>query len=269
MREPGLRIAIEKNIVKSCHRIVAPTENERERLMIEYGAPSGKIGVVPCGVNLNLFHPVEKMTARKGLGFHADETILLYVGRFEPLKGLSRLLEAMALLRNHPRLRLLIIGGDGDDSSESRHLRQIALKLGVDDKIVFAGSIAQAHLPAFYGAADALVIPSYYESFGLVGLEALACGRPVISAPVGAMVTLLRQNRTGQLINDNSPRGLAEGIESVISDLTLFPADRIRESVLEYGWSKVASAILEEYESVLQQQNVSDESVAYAGASFH
>ena len=269
IREPGLRISVEKNIVKYCHRIIAPTENEKERLMTDYGAPSGKIGVVPCGVNVELFHPIEKMTARKSLGFHADETILLYVGRFEPLKGLSRLLEALAFLRHHPKLRLLIIGGDGDAAPELRYLRQMAIKLEVDDKIVFAGSIEQAHLPTYYGAADALVIPSYYESFGLAGLEALACGRPVISTPVGAMVTLLRQNKTGRLVNDSSPRSLAEGIELVISDLTVYSADRIRKSVLEYNWSTVAFAILEVYESVLQQQKASDESIALAGASFH
>jgi D-inositol-3-phosphate glycosyltransferase len=260
MREPGLRIAVEKNIAKSCHRIVAPTEKERERLVTDYGTPSGKIGVVPCGVNLDLFHPIEKITARKSLGLHSDETILLYVGRFDPLKGISRLLEAMAHLRNRPRLRLLIIGGDGDDAPEMQNLRAISLRLGIDDKIAFTGSIDQAHLPTYFGAADALVIPSYYESFGLAGLEALACGRPVISTPVGAMETLLSQNKTGRLVNDDSPRGLAEGIESVISDLTIYTADPIRASVREYNWSTVASAILAEYESVLQPQHALDES---------
>jgi D-inositol-3-phosphate glycosyltransferase len=269
IREPGLRIAVEKNIVKSCHRIVAPTEKERQRLMTDYGAVSGKIRVVPCGVNLELFQPIEKKTARQRLGINPDETILLYVGRLDPLKGLSRLLEAMAHLPNRPRLRLLIIGGDGDDSPELRNLLAIAVRLGISDKITFAGSIEQAHLPAFYGAADALVIPSYYESFGLAALEALACGRPVIATPVGAMDSLLRQNNAGRLVNDDSPQSLAAAIESIIADLTKYAADRIRESVLAYSWSNVASAILKEYISVAQQQNASDESIAYAGTSFH
>ena len=269
MPEPGRRISVERKIVQSCHRILAPTERERERLMTYYAAPYEKIGIVPCGVDLDLFFPIEKRTARKKLGFDPEDRILLYVGRFDPLKGLNRLLEALAYLKNHHRLRLLIIGGDGNGAPESRQLRQTAVDLGIEDKVVFVGRIEQEHLPPYYASADALVIPSHYESFGLVGLEALACGIPVISTPVGAMVSLLRQNKIGQLVSDTSPRSLAKGIESIISDLTLFSADRIRESVLEYSWSTVASAILEEYESILQQQNASDESVSYAGAAVH
>ena len=269
IREPGLRLAVERKIVKSCHRVLAPTEREKERLMNYYAAPSEKIGIVPCGVNLDLFFPIEKGIARKKLGFNPEDTILLYVGRFDPLKGLNRLMGAMAYFKNRKRLRLLIIGGDGNGDPEFRQLRQTAVDYGIEDKVVFGGRIEQEHLTPYYASADALVIPSHYESFGLVGLEALACGRPVISTPVGAMVTLLRQNKTGQLVKDTSPRGLAKGIESIISDLKLFSADRIRESVLRYSWSTVAFAILEEYERVLQQQNFADESISYAAASFH
>ena len=269
MPEPELRIAIEKKIVKTCHRIIAPTERERERLMTYYKAPFEKIGIVPCGVNLSLFRPIEKMTARKKLGLDPDDKILLYVGRFEPLKGLNRLLEAMTYFNNHHRLRLLIIGGDGNDIPESQHLRQTAVQFGIAHKVIFAGRIEQAHLPPYYGSADALVIPSYYESFRLVGLEALACGRPVISTPVGIMESLIRQDKAGKLIKDNAPRSLAGGIASMISDLRLSSADGIRASVLKYSWSAVASAILREYENILRPPHVSAESISSAGASFH
>jgi D-inositol-3-phosphate glycosyltransferase len=269
MREPEIRIAVEKKIVRTCHRIVAPTRRERERLMRCYGASAEKIGVVPCGVNLDFFFPIEQMTAREKLGFDPDDTLLLYVGRFEPLKGLKRLLEAMAYLDHRPRVRLLIIGGDGYDDPEFKYLRQVAADCGIEDKVVFAGGIEQEFLPPYYGSADALVIPSYYESFGLVGLEALACGRPVISTPVGAMEGLIRQNKTGQLVNDTTPQSLALGIESIISDAKVSSADRIRKSVLEYSWSNVASAIVEEYETLLGQQNLSDEASFSAGACFH
>ena len=120
MTEPEIRIAVEKKIVRTCHRILAPTQHERERLMRYYGASVEKIGVVPCGVNLDFFFPIEQMTARNKLGFDPDDTILLYVGRFEPMKGLNRLLEAMAYLDHRPRLRLLVIGGDGNIDPESR-----------------------------------------------------------------------------------------------------------------------------------------------------
>ena len=267
--EPEIRIAAEKKIVRTCHRILAPTQRERERLMRFYGASAEKIGVVPCGVNLDFFFPIDKMTARKKLGFDPDETILLYVGRFEPLKGLNRLLKAMAYLDHRPGVRLLVIGGDGNDDPEFKYLRQTAAECGIEDKVVFAGRIEQEYLLPYYSSADALVIPSYYESFGLVGLEALACGRPVISTPVGAMESLIRQKKTGQLVSDTSPQSLALGIESIISDLTTSSADRIRKSVLEYSWSNVAAAILEEYETLLGQQNLADEAFFSAGASLN
>ncbi len=106
LTEPELRIAAEKEVVKTCHRIVAPTDREKDSLIRYYGACGQKIGVVPCGVDLDLFHPQEKQAARRHLGFDPDDIILLYVGRFEPLKGIERLLEAMSYLMNHPRLTI-------------------------------------------------------------------------------------------------------------------------------------------------------------------
>jgi D-inositol-3-phosphate glycosyltransferase len=265
--EPELRIAVEKRIMKTCHRILVPTEGERKKLLSFYPVASGKIGIIPCGVNLKRFSPIEKMTARKALGFQPDDKILLYVGRFDPLKGLNRLLQAIVYLNNHHhRLRLMIIGGDGIDAREHRHLLQNAVKLGIDDKVVLTGRIEQNQLPPYYGSADALVIPSYYESFGLVGLEALACGRPVVSTPVGAMENIICQDQTGQVVNNPSPKTIARSIESVISDSRFAPADKIRESVLGYSWSAVASAIGKEYKNLLTLPTVSKDMFFSAGA---
>ncbi len=99
-----------------------------------------------------------------------------------------------------------------------------------------------------------LVISSHYESFGLVGLEALACGRPVVSTPVGAMESLVKQSQAGQVVSDTLPRSLAKGIQSIISNSTLPQADEIRKSVLDYSWSNVAAAILKEYETAIRQR---------------
>ncbi len=265
--EPELRITVEKRIMKTCHRILVPTEGERKKLLSFYPVASEKIGIIPCGVNLKRFSPIKKMTARKALGFQPDDKILLYVGRFDPLKGLNRLLQAMVYLNNHHyRLRLMIIGGDGIDAREHRHLRQNAVKLGIDDKVILTGRIEQNQLPPYYGSADALVIPSYYESFGLVGLEALACGRPVVSTPVGAMENIICQDQTGQVVKNPSPKSLARGIESVISDSRVAPADKIRESVLGYSWSAVASAIGKEYKNLLTLPTVSKDTFFSAGA---
>ena len=214
---------------------------------------------MPCGVNLELFHPADKVSVRKRLGYAPDDIILLYVGRFEPLKGLDRLLEAMTHLQSHTKLRLLIVGGDGEKAPESQYLKEKTKSLGIEGKVTFAGRIEQEYLPPYYNSADVLVMPSHYESFGLVGLEALACGRPVVSAPVGAMERLIKNSRAGKVVKDSLPQSLARGIESVIDFPSLPSADKIRKSVLAYSWSNVAKDILKEYGSVLTRQSLEDD----------
>jgi D-inositol-3-phosphate glycosyltransferase len=266
LREPEIRITTEKKIIETSHRILAPTEREKESLIRFYGAQAHKIGIVPCGINLNLFKPTEKKAARNRLGFNPDDTILLYVGRFEPLKGMDRLLETIPHLKHYKRLRLVIVGGDGDETAESRFLKQKTKELGIRNKVVFAGRVEQSNLPPYYGAADVLVVPSYYESFCLVGLEALACGCPVISTPVGAMENLIRESGAGFIVKSFLPQSMARGIESVINNASLPPADKIRESVLPYCWSNVAMDILEQYGSVLSRRSFEDHRLVSAEA---
>ena len=266
-REPGFRLAAEKEIVHTCHRILAPTARERDSLIRLYGAPPEKIGVVPCGVNLNLFCPEPKTAARKRLGLNPADTILLYVGRFDPLKGLNTLLEAMTCLRNHRRMRLVVVGGDGDQSPEYRALAEITARLAIEENVMFVGRVGQHNLPPYYSAADVLVMPSRYESFGMVGLEALACGIPVVSTPVGAADSLIRKARAGCIVSDPSPRSLADGIQSILSDRSLPAAGAIRQSILDYSWSNVVSAVIAEYENVIRQQFFEDDHRILAQAS--
>lgn len=265
--EPGFRIAAEKEIVHTCHRILAPTERERDNLIKLYDAPAEKIGVVPCGVNLDLFYPQPKAAARKKLALDPGDTILLYVGRFDPLKGLETLLEAITYFKSHPRIRLVIVGGDGDKSPEYQALVQKTKKLEIDEKVMFVGRIDQHNLPPYYGAADVLVMPSRYESFGMVGLEALACGRPVVSTPVGAADRLIRKARAGCIVSDITPRSLADGIQTIISDRAIPAAEVIRKSILEYSWSNVASAVIAEYENAVNQQFFDNDQRMLAQAS--
>lgn len=265
--EPEFRIAAEKEIVQACHRILAPTERERDSLIRLYGTPAAKIGVVPCGVNLDLFYPESKPAARQKLGLDPADVILLCVGRFDPLKGLDTLLGAMSYFRDHHRMRLVIVGGDGDDTPEHRLLAQKARQLGIDAKVMFVGRVDQANLRPYYSAADVLVMPSHYESFGMVGLEALACGRPVVSTRVGAVDSLIRKAQAGCVVPDLSPRSLAAGIQSAISDQAIPAANLIRQSVLEYSWSNVASAVIAEYAGVIRQQFFEEELTLPATAS--
>ena len=132
--------------------------------------------------------------------------------------------------------------------------RAISGNWGIEEKVLFAGRVDQHNLPPYYNAADALVMPSHYESFGMVALEALACGCPVVATPVGAVDSLIRTAQAGCIVPDSSPRSLADGIQSIISDRSIPSAVEIRQSVLEFSWSKVTSAIIAEYESVIRQQ---------------
>jgi D-inositol-3-phosphate glycosyltransferase len=255
-KEPKLRLAIETHLAKTCDRILVATDEERGHLMQHYGACPETIGVVPCGVNLDLFRPLDKATARQQLGFSEDESIVLFVGRFAPLKGIDRLMEAVAYLQHYERLRLVIVGGDGYKTPESRNLRRLSGKLGIQDSVTLVGRIEQHNLPPYYCAADVSVVPSHYESFGLVALESLASGTPVIATKVGAMESILREGVTGHVVSNGSPRLLARGIERFISQAHLPSPEAIRATVLRFSWANVASAMIEEYAELLRQSEL-------------
>jgi len=255
-QEPELRVTTEKHLAKTAQRILAGTKKEKEQLMFYYGAASDSVGVVPCGVNLNLFHPQDKLEARRQLGFDHNESLLLYVGRFAPSKGSDRLLAAMAYLRDLRRVRLLIVGGDGHHAPEVQNLHSLSRELGIQDNVTFVGRIEQEELPRYYNAADILVVPSRYESFGLVALESLACGTPVVATPVGALGQILREDETGHVVENGSPRLLADAIKTLISTRNTLSADLIRESILEFTWPKVASAMIKEYTTAVRGHQI-------------
>ncbi|MDP4727241.1 MAG: glycosyltransferase [Desulfobacterales bacterium] len=250
--EPLRRIATEKNLAATCERVLSTTAKDKVQLVRLYDAVSDKIGVVPCGVDLNLFRPLDTAEARHRLGFAPDHPMVLFVGRFDSVKGIDRLVTAMTYLRRVDSLRLVLVGGDGLASPVTRRLQQQTRDLGLQDTVTFAGRIVQDRLPPYYSAADVLVVPSLYESFGLVGLEALACGTPVVATPVGAMESILQQGRTGQVVTEAAPRLLAEAIETFLPDKArkALSADDIRASVLQFSWSKVAAALAAEYAGV-------------------
>jgi D-inositol-3-phosphate glycosyltransferase len=246
--EPELRIKVEKELSRSCDGILSATTREKEQLVRYYGAAPNKVAVVSCGVNLRLFRPMEKAVARRQLGFERKDRIVLYVGRFDPLKGIDRLLAALAYLQHHDRLRLVLIGGDGQKNPETRRLKRLARELGVEKNVMFLGRVAQKSLPPYYSAADVLAVSSHYESFGLVGLEALACGTPVVATPVGAMDDVIKEGTNGYIAVEASPRSIAEGIENVIfNGQRRSTVDAIRASVLKYNWSAVSSDVLNTY----------------------
>jgi D-inositol-3-phosphate glycosyltransferase len=207
--------------------------------------------VVPCGVDTALFAPSDTVAARAGLGV-GPGPLLLYVGRIAPIKGLHTLLDAIARLRAAGRpLEVLIVGGDTDDRVDGHEadLRRRLETLGLGDTVRFVGAQPQESLRAYYVAADATVLPSYYESFGMVALEAMACGRPVIASRVGGLQTTVRDGVTGVLVPENDAAALAEMIDRVMGDGALrwrLGREGVRWAA-QHRWPCVAETIVKEY----------------------
>jgi len=248
-REPDVRIDVEKHLSRSSDCIVIPTRREMQNMLTYYDAPRDRMALIPCGVNLGRFRPTGKEEARRQLNFPADAALLLYVGRFSSEKGLDRLLEAIPLIDPMFRPHLAIVGGDGAEDEATIKCREISRRLGLNEHITFAGRIPQEGLPMYYGAADLMVLPSLYESFGLVALESLACGTPVVSTPVGALEHVILGGKTGEVVSDPGPQALALGINRVLAragrgDIS---PQAVRASVLNFDWANIAAAISQEY----------------------
>jgi D-inositol-3-phosphate glycosyltransferase len=193
-----------------------------------------------------------KAHARHRLGLNSDK-IILFVGRIDPLKGAGSLIKALTHLSHISKLRLMIIGGGEHSQSEIKQLRKLAHSLEVRSSVDFLGLIKHEDLPYFYSAADACVVPSYYESFGLVALESLACGTPVVATDVGHHKDLIRQADTGYVIKDNDPRRLANKIALLLSrsGSSTESAQSIRGTVEKLSWSNIAEEIAKDCRLVL------------------
>lgn len=250
--ETELRVVNEKELVCDCHRIIAATPKEKDDLVRYYSAPREKVSVIPCGVNLSLFRGMDRETARRHLGFNGYN-IALFVGRVEPLKGIDRLFMAMPSLNREREFRLVVVGGNDEREPEVERLQNLSRDLNIQDSVVFVGTVKQEDLPLYYSAADVCVVPSYYESFGLVALESLACGTPVVATRVGGMESVVLPGQNGYLVSDNAPTLFAESIAMLVSGRTgpAESAEAIRSSVTGFSWSKIAEKMVAEYGAVL------------------
>jgi D-inositol-3-phosphate glycosyltransferase len=211
---------------------------------------------------------MDRTAARRRIGAGANDRLILYVGRFAPEKGLDRLLQAVARLKHIPNLKLVVVGGDGEQDAAHRQMKAVGRACGIADRVVFRGRVEQEELPWYYSAADLLALPSSYESFGMVALEALACGTPVAATRVGAMEELLREARNGRLAQDWRPSSLADAIAALLKDRAAPPqtAEAARRSVVRYSWSRVAAEVLRIYNDSLTGEGAA---VADAAAHFH
>jgi D-inositol-3-phosphate glycosyltransferase len=250
--EPELRIESEREVISSCDRIIASTTKETEYLMKHYGASPDKITVIPCGVNLDLFQPIDKETARRELGLD-HQKVILFVGRMDPLKGLEQLLTALTYMDGEKPPLLLVVGGDAHSQDRVQALQRMAKELNIEDRVTFVGSVSQSRLPLYYSAADVCAIPSYYESFGMVALESIACGTPIVANNIGDMKNIIRCSQMGRIVNDNSPHYMAGEISKVIyqSEDKERHIKTLRDTVAEFSWSAIADNIVNEYDRLL------------------
>jgi D-inositol-3-phosphate glycosyltransferase len=249
--EPSRRLDEEERLVAQVDGLVSASVVERRALVSDYGADPERTIVIPCGVDTVLFRPVDRDESRARIGVDATP-LVLYVGRIAPVKGLETLLDAFAQLRRDGSgVRLLIVGGEADEPTNGHEaeIRQRVDALGLRDVVRFVGAQPQDVLRDFYVAADVTVLPSYYESFGMVALESMACGSPVIASRVGGLATTVRDGVTGFLVPDGDAPALAERLEAVLADEDL--RFRLgREGVqwaARHRWPCVAEAVCREY----------------------
>jgi D-inositol-3-phosphate glycosyltransferase len=250
--EPLQRQQVEQELMASADRIVAFSPHERDAMQRLYGADSERIELVPCGVDLTTFRPLDQEESRKQLGLNGDK-VLLYVGRIESLKGLDLLVNTAAQMETCHGLRVLVVGGDNGKNQEVDRIRSLAQDLKVADIFDFVGRVDQEELPIYYSAADVCVVPSFYESFGLAALESMACGTPVVASRVGGLSTVVQHGRTGYLKSWRCPEAFAHSLEMIISSKSLQDSMGLaaRRRAEGLGWDQVAEQMLTIYNNAL------------------
>jgi len=258
--EPPLRLAGERRVISGADRILAPTPAEAELLVTLYGADPGRIRIVPPGVDQTVFFPRPKAEARARLHL-ANTRLLLFVGRLQPFKGpdvaIRAVAEATALAPELMRdVVLAVVGGstgrDSDHDQVSR-LMELAASLRMSDRIIFFPPQPHGRLADCYSAADAVLVPSRSESFGLVALEAQSCGTPVIGAAAGGLRYVIRDGETGFLVEGHDPTDYAHRIIRLLSDSDL--AARLSQGAVQhaatFSWDATAADIRSIYREVL------------------
>jgi len=262
-REGEYRINGEKQVLGRANRVIVATLAELTQLRFLYKADVSKMVVIPPGVDVGHFYPIPSDEAKTYIGLKPEDRMILFVGRIEPLKGVDTLIKAMSCLQLKDESRpvhLAIIGGDPSASPEDMtvemaRLQKLCEDLGLDQSVVFLGKRDQDKLPYYYSAAEVLVMPSHYESFGMVALEAMACGTPVIASEVGGLAYLVRDGETGFTIPAEEPDTLCEKLTWLLNDSELHArmSRRAVEYAQDYAWEKIAKQIVDVYEELMMK----------------
>lgn len=261
--EGQYRIDGEFKVVQLADKIVAATHAEESQLEFLYGVKPNKITILPPGVDTSRFYPIPSDEAKEVIGLPKENRMLLFVGRIEPLKGVDVLIHALALMKQKGVFErsphtLAIIGGDPNASTETiseemSRLKALSAELGLNDLVLFLGKRSQETLPYYYSAAEVLIMPSHYESFGMVALEAMACGTPVVASQVGGLAFLVQDGVTGLVVPGGEPEMLADTLTRLICEPELRRklGTQAADYARNYSWDKITARILELYKQLI------------------
>lgn len=251
--EPLGRVIGEEQVVEQADRLVANTPTEARELVDLYGACMDRVSVVSPGVDLSLFSPGDRELARKRLGLPERAKIVAFVGRIQPLKAPDILVRALAECTDPEAIALIVGGPSGSGLDRPTALIELANTLGVRDKVRFLPPQTGEDLADVYRAANVIAVPSYNESFGLVALEAQACGTPVIAAAVGGLVTAVRDGVSGVLIDNHNPSAWAASIGRLLSspDLQAQLSSGAVVHAEDFSWDRTVDSLLSVYSDVM------------------
>ena len=257
--EPEMRVIGEQQVVEAADRLIANTDDEAHELVDLYGAHPDAVDVVHPGVDLDVFTPGDRSAARRRRGVREDAVILLFVGRIQPLKAPDVLLRAAAeLVARDPaarqRLQVVVCGGpSGTGLARPTALIDLARELGISDLVRFEPPSDRATLADWYRAADVAVVPSHSESFGLVAVEAQACGTPVVAAAVGGLRTAVADHVSGLLVEGHDPRDFATAIGTIVAQPRLRAelAGGARMHAASFGWAATTAGLLASYSAAM------------------
>jgi len=265
-REGAYRLDGERRVLARADRIIAATLAEQAQLQWLYKADVRKMVVIPPGVDTGHFYPIPADEAKDFIGVPRSDRMILFVGRIERLKGVDTLIRAMSCLRLKEMQKpacLAVIGGDPTASPEQMtvemtRLQTLCEELCMDNMVVFLGKRGQDTLPYYYSAAEVLVMPSHYESFGMVALEAMACGTPVVASQVGGLAFLVQDGVTGFTVPDGDPEALCDRLTRLLDqpELRAQMARAAAETAAGYAWENIAHQMIEVYTSLLQGTTV-------------
>lgn len=254
------RLSVEKQVLETAERIIATSPQEQQH-MRSLVSTKGYIDVVPCGTDIQRFGSIGKQAARAELGIDQDAKVVLYVGRFDPRKGIETVVRAVneSELRNCGKLKLIIGGGSTPGNSDGRErdrIEGIVQELGMTDIVSFPGRLNQDILPSYYAAADVCVVPSHYEPFGLVAIESMSSGTPVVASDVGGLQFTVISEKTGLLA---PPKDVA-AFKTAIDRILLNPEWRDelgvaarRHTTEKFSWDGVAVQLDVIYNQLLMQ----------------